>query len=106
MPGNPLGLTFRCAIFRLPDTIVFKTDAQDTTLCNFQILRTHVLFAKTSGHNSPVMSGPEKTITSGVRQAGSIYDNVAHDDASVGIVRTLAEPKSLHWNRSHDAETA
>ena len=52
------------------------------------------------------MSGRKKTITSGVREAGSIYDNVARDDASVGIVRTLAEPMSLRWNRSHDNETA
>ncbi len=63
----------------------------------FQILRTHVLFAKTSGHNSPIVSGRKKTITSGVRHAGRICDNVAHKDAPVGIVRTLAKQKSLRW---------
>ena len=72
-----------------------QTDTEDPTLGVFQLLRTHVLFAKTSGHNSPVVPGRKKTITSGLRQAGRFCDIVARDAVSVGIVRTLAKQKSL-----------
>ena len=63
----------------------------------FQILRTHVLFAKTSGHNSPIVSGRKKTITSGVRQVARFWDIAPCDAFAVGIVRTLAKQKSLRW---------
>ena len=71
----------------------------------FQILRTDVLFAKTSGHNGPVVPGRKKTITSGVRQAGHFCDIAAHDSVSVGIVRTLGKQKSLRPGRAFPTQS-